>query len=327
MCASKKHVCDFPGCDAAFSRSGNLTVHKRTHTGEKPYVCDFPGCNEAFTQSGHLTTHKRTHTGEKPYVCDFPGCGAAFTTSGNLTIHKRTHTGEKPYVCDFPGCNEAFTTSGSLATHKRTHTGEKPHVCDFPGCDAAFTTSGHLARHFNAMHTREGQQRQKRQEERVAKILRGLGFDFKREHVIDFWCVGDVDGKCAKVDFLLLINGHIVFLEVDENQHKFGYGGISCDMKRMAKIVESLTVGGNTLPVIFIRYNPHVFSVDGVRQKVLKKDREAALVAMLQDDSAPMFHTGRPLAVSYMYYDMVEGMPEVVTSAEYNESIRECVVV
>lgn len=31
------------------------------HTGEKSYVCDYEGCAEAFSQSGHLIRHKRTH--------------------------------------------------------------------------------------------------------------------------------------------------------------------------------------------------------------------------------------------------------------------------
>ena len=41
--------------------SNELTVHRLTHTGEKPYNCD--RCDTDFAQSSHLTTHKLIHTG------------------------------------------------------------------------------------------------------------------------------------------------------------------------------------------------------------------------------------------------------------------------
>ena len=42
-------------------------------------------------------------------------------------------------------------------------------------------------------------------------------------------------------------------IQVDENQHQFGYGAnLSCDMKRMAKVMTSLTVeAGAALPHIY----------------------------------------------------------------------------
>jgi len=45
-------------CDKAFRQSGQLNVHKRIHTNEKPFECDV--CDKAFRHSGNLKRHKRT---------------------------------------------------------------------------------------------------------------------------------------------------------------------------------------------------------------------------------------------------------------------------
>ena len=119
----KPYVCDYRGCDAAFTYLSNLTAHKRIHSGEKPYVCDYRGCDKAFTHLSNLTAHKRLCLIEKPYVCDYNGCDKAFTHLSNLTAHKRTHTAEKPYVCPYPGCGQTFTQLNMLRTHTRTHHG------------------------------------------------------------------------------------------------------------------------------------------------------------------------------------------------------------
>ena len=56
---------------------------------------------------------------------------------------------------------------------------------------------------------------------------------FKREHKkIDFSCAdASPDKSFCRIDFVLSYEcGSYVFLEVDEHQHRFGYGGsLSCD--------------------------------------------------------------------------------------------------
>ncbi|XP_075917198.1 uncharacterized protein LOC142913956 [Petromyzon marinus] len=126
-------------CAYSTDRTGNLTRHQRTHTGEKPFRCTL--CGMAFAQSPHLQVHQRTHTGEKPFKCTV--CGKAFACSSNLVEHQRTHTGEKPFKCSV--CGKAFSRSPALVIHQRTHTGEKPFKCTL--CRKAFAQQQHLQVH------------------------------------------------------------------------------------------------------------------------------------------------------------------------------------
>ena len=196
----------------------------------------------------------------------------------------------------------------------------KKFKCDFKGCDSAFTTSSSLARHKKAMHTEEGQRRQKKSEHFTFSYLE-KHMEIKREHRVEFNCNG---GTYCRLDGLSLHKnkkgqGFIIAHENDEDQHK-GYM-ISCDTRRMTEVRSVFTQDGNEMPLVFIRYNPDSFRIDGVLQKIKKKDRlkrYVELVRELENSEEEMM----PLTIYYLYYDTTGDKLEIFYDPDYPQELK-----
>nr|XP_018904482.1 PREDICTED: B-cell lymphoma/leukemia 11A [Bemisia tabaci] len=81
----RNDTCEY--CGKVFKNCSNLTVHRRSHTGEKPYKCEL--CSYACAQSSKLTRHMKTHgrLGKDVYKCRF--CEMPFSVPSTLEKHMR----------------------------------------------------------------------------------------------------------------------------------------------------------------------------------------------------------------------------------------------
>jgi KRAB domain-containing zinc finger protein len=145
---TKKRGYSCSQCNAAFSRSDNLTCHiNAVHLKEKDHECHY--CEAAFSTAQNLMTHERTvHDQRRDHAC--PQCDVAFGEVGTLRRHVRTvHEQRRDHAC--PQCAAAFGATSDLRRHVRlVHEQRKDHAC--PQCDAAFGQAAHLRAHVRTVH-------------------------------------------------------------------------------------------------------------------------------------------------------------------------------
>lgn len=291
-------------CSYVTDNAKDLKEHHKSHDPERYcFVCS--DCNYRSKSKRTLEDHTRAlHTLDKPFKC--PECDFRAAYHSKLYDHrfKKHRTKEQyPYQCEHPGCHYATHLHSVFVRHKCMHNGEKPFKCPESGCTFSAIQKRLLQEHFHSFHTPEGQQKHKKKESQIQKLLETEGFFFDRECLIDFGCTLGLDRgqKFARLDFVIPTDRAIFILEVDEFEHsEYGYL-LSCELRRMTDTQTSILCSGeetySNKPIVWIRYNPDSFSVDSQKQLVHSSQRQKQLVKILKE-----YNPTQDMEIVYMYY-------------------------
>jgi len=281
----RNHPCLVTGCTYAGTRKQHLIDHMTLHSGARPFSCTYTGCDRKFSRSNHLAEHMRTHTGERTHRCMVSGCSFFGSRKAHLRIHRETiHEKLKPCKCDHPDCKFTCAVKTTLKTHQLQHSGARPFKCTYPECGATFKQTAHRRYHFESKHSERGQQKRKREEERIHQLLELNQIHFDREVQVDFTCVlgPDRGQKFARIDFVIQKGMSTYLLEIDENEH--GWHQISCETRRMMDTYSSLV--DKERQYIWVRYNPHAFTLNEQRIKNKRGQKESLLLSILENHKA-----------------------------------------
>lgn len=324
-------------CDKRFGRIYGLTVHMKIHTGDKRFRCE--ECDISFIMSSGFFRHNRSkHSMESLYACAV--CDKRFKRDEHRRLHEKVHLEVKPFVC--LKCGDGFTQKVALSYHERVHVGERPYTCT--ECDTSYTCASTLKAHVRRWHTYEGQARQKKHEQRFCRALIAAGYTevslgdasphpgtFVREKVIDFKCAEVWKKRShARLDFVICpknSHGVLVFAEVDEGQHCYGFDngvGYSCDARRMRAVMSSimLSEGDDNNQIIWLRYNPNAYKIGGILCKKRVKDKEAEIIEWLDSPNLK----SNNMKIVYAFYDEDSNRNlRVVSDPEYPSDFIEVV--
>ncbi len=299
---SDRRDCVCSICNMAFQRKTNLDAHIRNKHTAKQFQCE--ECQQWFITKYTLQEHiNKIHLESNLLECHI--CHKQYVSNSKLNAHMITHDdANRKFQC--PHCPLACFYQTSLQKHiDIVHLNIKKYECTHENCGSRFGSSGELKVHVRTWHSEQGILNQKKKEKRVAEVLDNHELAYHREYQINFKCINGTQ-KYARIDFLLILHGIVCLLEVDENQHK-DYMQM-CELTRVSQVYEMFTMNGNTMPVLFIRYNPDEYKVNNKKKIFNKKDREQRLIEYLEKDIKEMVDrkTIKPLSMTYMYYDVYQ---------------------
>lgn len=139
---------------------------------------------------------------------------------------------------------------------------------------------------------------------------------------IDLSCVG---GTRAYPDFTEQGEEVLNFYECQEGHHS--HYPLSCEVKRWTDIYAALRAGGETRAVCFYLVNPDPYTINGLKQKRLYKDRMDKVVEISRANRKPE----QPFVLFFCFYPVCKFpgneqlFPEILADADFPDELKTCV--
>jgi hypothetical protein len=325
------------GCNKTFMHKHQQQTHhnSRQHDNIRKFACKL--CPSTFLQKGQLNNHMRRHDNNM-FKCTM--CTAKCTTSGNLVQHMAAvHKMSEPtHFCPVEACQAAgMYSNAQLTRHMHVHYPNFKFVCEKCG-NYAVNQKNNLLRHQEWCGSEEQTQCQSKTEKRVADALTAADISFAWNAFFVHTDVGGIsdgiDRKLAKIDFRLPVENddYYLFIEVDEHQHIDTYHHndpwytVVCEQARMLDVQQSLAMsatrsGKETPKVVWIRYNPDLFTVDGITTRVMTTERLQSLINVVRTMPNPT----QPLTLIYMFYDVENGRLRIENDPDFHSTMSACI--
>lgn len=330
----RDYVCDT--CQQTFTRKEHMESHvKKVHENRRDHKCQT--CDKAFVRVYDLQKHVRhVHEKIKKFTCmrvideaNQVVCNQKFSMKGDFSRHVKTvHEKRRDFVCDWPECVKTYTSASILNLHRNaSHTREKTWKCDklledgkTPCNFQTWFGGGVLTVHIARSHGPKAMLKRKKKEHWVAQELQKSGvFITKRERQIDHKDLNS-DAKFSRIDFDLTAatSQHVLFLEVDEFAHADRM--VTCETRRMMDVVSALRTQGEMRRILWVRFNPDQFMIEGIKRKVSKEDKMAKLVSFLQS-----YQPTLDVEIAYLFYSTTDGKPTIMSDPDFPDSIKSLV--
>lgn len=134
-------------CGKFFNYRYNFLAHQREHLNIKPFICQYQGCNAAFSSNNSLRQHLPIHA-DRNFICST--CGLGFKRKSDLRGHEIIHEDAGLlFHCNLCGliCKNRLTH----AAHVKKHQTSPKYKCDH--CPKEYFSRSELSRHVHIHST------------------------------------------------------------------------------------------------------------------------------------------------------------------------------
>ena len=139
--------CPMLFCRKQMMHSGDLKIHFRTHTGQRPFECPF--CKQDFSKKILLTQHLHQEVSDKLAPCSI--CGTIFHTRCSQVKHSCTKANSSSKQTSCPLCIQPFRNTSALQVHILSHVVQDKLKCEL--CGLTFKIEENFHNHTKLKHS------------------------------------------------------------------------------------------------------------------------------------------------------------------------------